>query len=105
MASDELPDPAAFRNLSGMILTFQLTPETPAPLLPTAPIVPATWVPWLLSSNGSLSSETQSQPRQSSTRPSTSSSIPFERSAQAVVGSDEPQFSPGLTHCWGARSG
>ena len=29
-----------------MRLTFQLTPQTPSPLLPTAPMMPATCVPW-----------------------------------------------------------
>ena len=46
-----------------MILTFQFTPTTPTPLLPTAPIVPETCVPWLWSSNGLLSLFTKSQPR------------------------------------------
>ena len=32
---------------------FQVTPTTPMPLLPTAPIVPAVCVPWPLSSIGS----------------------------------------------------
>ena len=36
-----------------MMLAVQFTPATPAPLLPTAPMVPATCVPWSLSSLGS----------------------------------------------------
>ena len=35
-----------------MIETCQLMPATPMPLLPTAPIVPETCVPWPLSSIG-----------------------------------------------------
>src|SRR5262245_56313947 len=66
-ASAVVPAPCAFRNLSAMILTFQFTPATPTPFEPTAPIVPATCVPCLWSSNGLLSPFTQSQPRQSST--------------------------------------
>ena len=46
IASDVQPLPSESRNLSAMIRTFQLTPATPIPLSPTAPIVPATWVPW-----------------------------------------------------------
>ena len=34
--------PVAPRNLRDINLTFQLTPAIPTPLLPTAPIVPAT---------------------------------------------------------------
>ena len=34
------------------MLAVQLIPLTPTPLLPTAPIGPAVWVPWLLSSAG-----------------------------------------------------
>ena len=34
------------------ILRWEFTPETPAPLLPTAPMVPAACVPWSLSSIG-----------------------------------------------------
>ena len=33
-----------------MIETDQLMPVTPVPLLPEAPMMPATWVPWPLSS-------------------------------------------------------
>ena len=40
------PLPSAPRNFSGMIDTCQFTPATPTPLSPTAPIVPATCVPW-----------------------------------------------------------
>src|SRR6185295_2635836 len=32
-------------NLSDISFTFQATPTVPIPLFPTAPIVPATWVP------------------------------------------------------------
>jgi len=30
---------------TAMMLTFQFTPTTPVPCFPTAPIMPATWVP------------------------------------------------------------
>ena len=50
-----------------MIVLFHVTPVTPTPLLPAAAIVPATCVPWPLSSVGLLSWFTKSQPRQSST--------------------------------------
>ncbi len=43
-----------------MIWTFQATPATPRPLLPTAPIVPAQCVPWLWSSIGLPSPFTKS---------------------------------------------
>src|SRR5262249_30493415 len=52
MASAVLPEPPASRNLRPIKVTVQLTPTTPAPLFPTAPIVPETWLPWLLSSRG-----------------------------------------------------
>src|SRR5258708_6169590 len=53
MASLMSPNPCESKNLQGRICTFQFTPTTPTPLLPTAPRIPDTWVPWLLSSNGS----------------------------------------------------
>ena len=40
----------------GLIRTCQFTPATPVALLPVPPIVPEQWVPWPLSSMGSLSS-------------------------------------------------
>ena len=52
-ASDVLPVPLESRNLSPMILVVQFTPATPAALLPTAPMVPDTWVPCAASSIGS----------------------------------------------------
>ena len=52
MAPEVDPLPVASRNFRAMIWTFQFTPVTPMPLLPAAPIVPATCVPWLLSSIG-----------------------------------------------------
>src|SRR5919198_6501725 len=64
-ASAVVPEPCALRNLTGMIRTFQFTPATPTPLLPAAPIVPATCVPWPWSSIGLLSPLTKSQPCQS----------------------------------------
>src|SRR5258708_36647519 len=53
IASVVVPLPAELRNFKPMILVVQFTPTTPAVLLPTAPIVPETWVPWLWSSMGS----------------------------------------------------
>src|SRR5215831_567043 len=52
-ASAVEPLPLAFRNFAPMMLVVQFTPTTPTPLLPAAPIVPETCVPWLLSSIGS----------------------------------------------------
>ena len=43
-----VPLPPPFSTRSGIRCTFQLTPATPMPLLPRAPIVPATCVPWPL---------------------------------------------------------
>ena len=67
MAAAMLPYPSASKNLQGISLTFQLTPTTPTPLLPTAPMVPATCVPWPLSSIGSESPLMGAMPWQSST--------------------------------------
>ncbi len=61
------PLPVESCDLHGMTWTFQLIPVTPIPLLPTAPMVPAVWVPWPLSSMGSLSPLMVSIPWQSST--------------------------------------
>ena len=47
--------PLALVILSGMILTPGATPATPMALLATAAMVPATWVPCPLSSDGSAS--------------------------------------------------
>ena len=52
IASDVLPLPLELRNFSPIMLAVQFTPTTPKPLLPTAPMVPATWVPWEWSSIG-----------------------------------------------------
>jgi hypothetical protein len=46
ISSDVTPLPSAARNLSAINWTVQATPETSMPLLPTAPIVPETCVPW-----------------------------------------------------------
>ena len=69
--------PEAFAARTGMIETSQLTPAMSAPLLPSAPIVPATCVPWPLKSSGVLSFWMKSQPRVSSIFPLPSSSTPF----------------------------
>jgi hypothetical protein len=53
IASEMLPLPLELKNLAAMMLVVQLTPTTPMLLLPSAPIVPDTCVPWLLSSIGS----------------------------------------------------
>ena len=41
IAPEVLPEPVLSRNLHASSFTFQLTPATPTPLFPTAPIVPA----------------------------------------------------------------
>ena len=65
---------------TGMIETSQLTPAMSAPLLPSAPIVPATCVPWPLKSSGVLSFWMKSQPR-------VSSIFPFRRRRRRPGGS------------------
>src|SRR5712691_9655246 len=52
IASAVVPLPAEFRNFSPMMRVVQFTPTTPTPLFPTAPMVPETCEPWLLSSRG-----------------------------------------------------
>src|SRR6476619_6177949 len=52
-AAAVLPLPLASRNFNPMRRVVQFTPTTPVALLPTAPIVPDTCVPWMLSSLGS----------------------------------------------------
>ncbi len=42
MAPSVVPEPLASKNLQEIIFTVQFTPTTPMPLLPTAPMVPAT---------------------------------------------------------------
>ena len=51
----------AYRRASGA------TPTTPVPLS-SAAMLPATWVPWPLSSKGSLSLLTKSLPRRSGSK-------------------------------------
>src|SRR5262249_17901612 len=97
MASAVVPDPSAPMNLIGTMLTCQLTPVTPRPLLPAAPRMPDTWVPWPLSSLGSLEPARQFQPFTSSTKPFPSSSTPLLA---------QPEHdSPGFAQLSGARSG
>jgi hypothetical protein len=55
-----LPTPSPI--FRGIIFTVHATPETPRALFPTAPMMPATWVPWPLSSSGSSSLFTKSYP-------------------------------------------
>ena len=65
-----------------MIDERQLIPVMPRLLLPMAPIVPATWVPWprlsdgLFGANGSLESVRKFQPKKSSMKPLLSVSRP-----------------------------
>src|SRR2546422_5971773 len=53
IASTSVPVPSALKAFDAMMLAVQFTPTTPRLLLPTAPIVPETCVPWPLSSGGS----------------------------------------------------
>jgi hypothetical protein len=62
----EVPFPLASWDLQGRMRTVQLIPVTPTPLLPTAPMMPATCVPCPKSSIGSLSWLMVSIPWQSS---------------------------------------
>ncbi len=48
--AEVLPRPRASMKRTAMIDVFQHTPATPNPLSPTAPMMPATWVPWPFSS-------------------------------------------------------
>src|SRR3990167_7449018 len=59
---DDEPYPPLFKNFTGIILTLQLTPTTPSALLPAAPMIPATWVPWPLSSIASVVFDRKFQP-------------------------------------------
>src|SRR5262245_48531010 len=54
--SASVPLPIESRNFDAIILVVQFTPTTPRALLPSAPIVPATCVPWPLSSHTSTTS-------------------------------------------------
>src|SRR6266516_2252897 len=49
---DEEPMPLSFITLTGRIWHDQQRPATPMPLLPRAAMMPATAVPWLLTSSG-----------------------------------------------------
>ena len=69
------------------------TPVTPTRLPPRAARMPATCVPWPLSSDGSPSRLTKSAPLTSSTKPLPSSSMPL------------PGISRGLRHRLSRRSG
>ena len=46
IAAEDVPEPLSGRNFSATNCTAQFTPATPSPLLPMAPMVPATCVPW-----------------------------------------------------------
>src|ERR1022692_5186214 len=46
------PSPVLAMNLSSISCTDHATPETPSPLLPTAPTTPDVTVPWPTSSAG-----------------------------------------------------
>ena len=50
-ASDVEPLPLEFMNLIGTTLVDQQMPATPKELLPRPPTMPATWLPWPLSSS------------------------------------------------------
>ena len=98
MADEGAVEPGPPKILTGSTFAPGATPATPAPLSVAAAIVPATCVPWkLLWVSMVLSSLTKSQPRQSSTRPLPSSSIPFV--------SRPPPLSPGLLQNWPTSSG
>ena len=63
-----------------MILTLQHSPVTPFLLLPFAPMIPATWVPWPCSSSPEPLPSTTSPPQRSSMTPLWSSSLPLDGS-------------------------
>jgi hypothetical protein len=66
VASEVKPVPLASRILRGRREACQATPEPPRLLVPRAARVPATWVPWELSSEAFGVPETKFQPRTSS---------------------------------------
>ncbi|MEJ7680209.1 MAG: hypothetical protein WKG06_20610 [Segetibacter sp.] len=61
-----LPLPVESMNFAAITSTVQFTPTRPTALLPIAAMVPATCVPWPLSSNGSFVSVTKFHPTRSS---------------------------------------
>ena len=93
MAADTEPRPSGPLIRSGMIFTPGATPATPIPLLATAPMVPAAWVPNPASSASEELPSQKFHPWMSSTNPSPSSSMPF------------PGISPGFVQMLAARSG
>ena len=60
--SEVSPVPFAFMILTGMMRSDQLMPAMPIPSLALAAMIPATHVPWPLSSAGTLSLLTKSWP-------------------------------------------
>ena len=77
MPAARLPFPSSSKALHGISRTAQSMPATPVPLFPTAPMIPATCVPWNSASIGSASPPAGSIPKQSSTKPLPSSSTPL----------------------------
>ena len=61
-ASLVYPLPLASMNRRAMMRVRWAIPVTPTPLFPVAPMVPATWVPWPLSSIGLASLLLKSYP-------------------------------------------
>ncbi len=53
IALEAEPVPLRPMNFNGINCTFQATPAMPRPLLPTAPMMPATCEPWPCRSEGS----------------------------------------------------
>ena len=53
MTLDQAPEPAGFRTRTGQIRAPGVTPTTPM-VLSSAPMVPATWVPWPFPSSALL---------------------------------------------------
>jgi len=72
-------------NRHGTIVTRHATPASPSPLFPTAPMIPATWVPCPSSSRGSPRQARASMPWQSSAKPLPSSSVPSPSHSAALV--------------------
>mmetsp|Transcript_35718 Transcript_35718/g.63688 ORF Transcript_35718/g.63688 Transcript_35718/m.63688 type:complete len:231 (-) Transcript_35718:724-1416(-) len=94
MAALWKPAPASSMNLRHIIFTLGASPVTPTVLFTTAPMVPATWLPWPLSSVTSPVSLTKLYPWMSSTKPLPSSSTP-----------GRPKNSASFVHKLGCRSG
>ena len=80
ISCDHVPRPSASRTRTATIFTLQHNPAMPRSLLPRAPMIPATCVPWPCLSSPEPLPSTRSPPKRSSTTPLSSSSRPLDGS-------------------------